>query len=302
VPVGPGELSRVPQICNCSLERRRRLTLYAPAGKTAPRLITDLLDYDPRYRLRNGKNLLADPAPQFHGDPFMRKGPNDCRHSLIRKENQTSAPTSPDEQPDRDTKYVVASFCARCRYHFDITVDFRHRGGDVPVPCKLSDMENPMHHLHLVETSGQLAGPITSKPQELPYEEYRFVCSGSHCPVSVEIRITPPRLSKKLLALFLDVNLLQARGEKVISQDPNRYQGLVPLKPIQVLANIRTFLTDAKAQSLKTDEPPKRLAKRNKKYVLAFENECDALFLYLGFKEINEIGEDVSVKSLVGAA
>jgi len=76
--------------------------------------------------------------------------------------------------------------------------------------------------------------------------------------------------------------------------DPGRYEGLDPLKPVQVLSNIRSYLKDAKDQAEKDNTADlKRIAKRNKKYVLAFADECDDLFNYLGFTTIEEQGPDV---------
>jgi len=48
-----------------------------PTGKTAPRLLEDILDYDPRYVKKKELHLIADPAPQYT-DPHrlipIRKG------------------------------------------------------------------------------------------------------------------------------------------------------------------------------------------------------------------------------------
>jgi len=270
--------------------------LHAYIGKTPPRLIEDLKDYDPRYRAQNGKNLLADSAPQYRrGIALMRRGRNDCQHALMRKAEQTKAPASADEKPDGKV-YVVASYCSKCRYHFDITVDFRAQN-DGQVPCRHTDYENPMHHLQLIETRGQLSGRATSKSHlRVPYEQYRFICSGTHCPAKVEITITPPRLPDSILGLFNKEKILEARGKRIIADDPVRYEGMVPLKPFQALTNIRAYLVDAKRQSAQPETTElKKIAKRNKKYVLGFADECDALFTHLGFTSTEAKGDSVSV-------
>jgi len=254
-------------------------------GKTGPRLINDLLDYDLRYAKGTGRNILADAAPRFTGIPLVRKGPKDCRHILIRKDSQTEAPRSNDEQPGVLTKYVVASCCTDCRHHFQIIVDFTLRE-DRKAPCRLSDEANPMHHLRLVDLKA------LKEPASNTYNEtYRFQCTGACCPVMVEIKISPPRLPLHLLASVIDWPKINARGRKVIAEDPERYRGLEPLSPSQALTNLRQYLLDAKVT------PGKRMAKRNKKYVLGFADECDQLFEYLGFLTVQDDGpsEEVSL-------
>jgi hypothetical protein len=68
-------------------------------GKTAPRLIKDLQDYDPRYLPQNVRNLLVDPAPIYKGTSILRKGVRDCRHVLMRKDEQTTAIISNGDRP-----------------------------------------------------------------------------------------------------------------------------------------------------------------------------------------------------------
>lgn len=256
------------------------LTGYV-TGKSAPRLVSDLLDHDPRFSGRNGRNLLTDPAPIFRGIQILRKGPHECRHILMSKAAQSSPPASDDEKPDLETKYVVAAFCSNCRYHFVITVDFT-QGRRGQVPCKLSDGENPMHHLRLAASKKHAAEGKYS----LEAESYRFVCSGASCPVTLDIVVSPPRLPPILFSSILDATELEARGRRVIAGEPERYVGLDPLTPMQVFSNMRQYLTDAKTAPAQGE--PRRIARRNKKYFLAFADECDDLFKYLDFKAVTD--------------
>src|SRR5450432_3064423 len=107
-------------------------------GKTTPRLIRDLLDYDPRRSRPEGKHLLIDPPPIYRtgGKPYpLRILPQDCSHQLWRKDGQTFAPLV-DEQPNTASKYISSSYCGRCLYHFDIIADFTRRPGR-ETPCDL---------------------------------------------------------------------------------------------------------------------------------------------------------------------
>ena len=269
----------------------------APTGKTAPRLINDLLDHDPRNVFKHGRNLLVDPGRKytFGRGPALsaRKDRLDCRHKLMRKEPQTNAPRV-GEEPDLSTEYKVAAYCTACLHHFDITANFWRRN-DRKTPCSLSDEFNPLHHL-------QLARSQTAKEHKKEYgvnkydqliEAHRFVCSGPECPLQLDIKISPPRLNHIMLAYILDPVKLDVRGQREIKNDPERYQGMSPIKPLQALGYLRQYLVDAKGAKSKTEL--KRIARRNKKYMLTFADECDELFEYLDFKPIEEASPEPEV-------
>ncbi|KAE8449971.1 hypothetical protein EG329_007110 [Mollisiaceae sp. DMI_Dod_QoI] len=257
-------------------------------GKTAPRLINDLLDYDPRFHLKGAGNILADPAPRFKGQQIFRKDhTRACRHSLCKKGSQTNAPTSNDEQPDETTQYVVSAYCSQCRYHFKIAVDLWHQK-DGQSPCHLSDKENPLHHFRLVESidGKQHKEKHGQNKYDVLTEAHRFVCTGSRCPAVVEIRISPPRLSKNVLSPIMDPATVFSRGQREIQKEPERYAGQLPVSPATALGYLRQYLTDA--QSTRDPKEMKKIARRNKKYMLAFADECDALFSYLDFTPVEE--------------
>jgi ubiquitin carboxyl-terminal hydrolase 25/28 len=272
----------------------RKLILIALAGKTPPRLINDLLDYDPRSSGRNGGNLLADPAPLFReGIHNLRNGESDCRHSLMSKP-QTTTPGPRNEPPHGSGKYVVAAYCLECRLHFEITADFRFQN-ERQVPCSLSDETNPMHHLRLVKSmySRENPGKFGLTKYNNFIECHQWVCSGAACPLTLEIKISPPRLDNKLISLITSPARVQARGKRVIAEDPDRYGGSAPLTVLQVLSNLRTYLSDAKEAKDKSEL--RRIATRNKKFMLAFADDCDNLFNHLDFILIKEDGPELHV-------
>jgi ubiquitin carboxyl-terminal hydrolase 25/28 len=206
---------------------------------------------------------------------------------LMKKEHQTNAPISSDEVPGESTEYKVAAFCSTCLHHFDITVDFWQRK-DRRAPCHLSDESNPLHHLRVVKSTN--AREYREKHGVNKYdtviEAHRFVCSGEDCPLVVDIKISPPRLSHGMLSLILDTAKMDMRGRREIKNDPDRYQGLPPVRPLQALGYLRQYLQDAKGAKTRTEL--KKIARRNKKYMLAFADECDELFEYLDFVAVQE--------------
>jgi hypothetical protein len=63
--------------------------------------------------------------------------------------------------------------------------------------------------------------------------------------------------------------------------------------PLQALSFLRTYLFDAKSAANTTEQ--RKIAKRNKSYMLAFANECDPIFEYLDFTPFEAESSDVDV-------
>jgi ubiquitin carboxyl-terminal hydrolase 25/28 len=262
-------------------------------GKTSPRLVKDLLDYDPRKREhRGGKNLLADQAEKEIDDEttFVRRGENDCRHKLKKNSDRCVSPETKDVLPDASSYFVVSTICVECHYYFDILVDYKGwKAGQTP--CKLSDKDNPLHHFQLVDTIYAKDQPerlSTPKSKYNPIiEEHHFCCSQTNCPIHVQINISAPRLKINLLAPILDSFKVRERGLRQIQHEPNRFVGLEPVSPFQALGFLRQYVSDAKNAQL-MDTLPRKIAKRNKKFALSFGSECEELFEYLEFETVIE--------------
>lgn len=206
----------------------------------------------------------------------------------MKKPSQTDAPLSNDERPTSITEYTVATYCESCHYHFTIKTDYRQRK-DGQLPCHLGDKENPLHHLRLESSLDEEACRAkygTSKYHNM-IEAHTFVCSGTHeCPLIVEIQIRPPRLPAKMAALINDVSRVWIRGQTALQKNPSRLMNLEPLQPIDALGFLRQYLIDGRSAT------PKKIARRNKKYMLAFADDCDVMFEYLDFVLIEEEEEE----------
>ncbi|KFY26487.1 hypothetical protein V493_04054 [Pseudogymnoascus sp. VKM F-4281 (FW-2241)] len=250
-------------------------------GKTGPRLLEDLLDYDCSLPRTNGSNVLIDPAPIYKQNKSYppRTYPNDCHHFLYRKDWQTSIPPF-DKKPTTQTQCISASYCSFCLHHFDVVVDYTRQPGK-NIPCR-AGTSHPLHHFQYVGSEFQTQEELKSPENKYDNhkEQHAFKCSAFSCPATVTIRISPPRLSRSQSALLLDPRKVYARGAKVIEEDPDRYGESRPSLPCEVLAVIRTYLTHAL-----TNAPgeSKRIAARNKRFLLAFGYECKELLEYLGF-------------------
>lgn len=216
------------------------------------------------------------------------------------RKDQTRAPVSKDEQPGADTSYQVSAYCNKCRYHYQINVDYS-RKKDFQTPCKQSDSENPLHHFRLQDsiTGKNYREQFGINEHDHLIEAHRFWCTGSNCPAVMDIRLSAPRLGKSLVDMITDKQRLEIRGRKALAKDPVRYQGQEPVTPVAALYFLRSYLSDAKAARDSTSL--KKIAMRNKKFIMAFGDECNDLFEALGFTMVEESAElpDVSPENPV---
>lgn len=266
-------------------------------GKTTPRLVADLIDYDPQRAAKNRRNLLADPAEWYRlkNLPPLRRGDLDCKHSLFRKDSQTRPPASDDEVPGPESEYVVAAYCSNCKHHFEICINFKN-AFDARSICGRG-RPNPLHHLILEASTGPEAHK--QKHGDSKYsnitEAHTFVCSSAECRAEVTIKISPPRLGRKLLALIEDTRKVDIRGRTVIAGNPERYADQRPMSPAAILGVLIQYLRDAKA---KDPNEVKKIAIRNKKFTICFADECDSLFEHLDFTRYEEAGANPDEVSL----
>lgn len=273
------------------------LTHLRALGKTSPRLLEDLLDYDSSKPRPDGRNLLVDHSPIYKAQKIfpLRTLPNDCHHLLWTKDGQTSIIPF-DKSPTTSTKCISASFCSRCFHHFDVVVDYTKRPGR-NIPCALGT-SYPLHHWQYV--GSQYPSDEEQQRDTYKYERYKeqhmWSCSAFSCPAVLTVRISPPRLNKAQTALLTDPRKIYARGVRVIEEDPERHGDSRPSLPCEVLAITRTYLIHAL-----TAEPgkSKRIAARNKRFILAFGDECHELLQYIGFTYQQELvmNGDVSLRS-----
>lgn len=257
----------------------RFLTLVSLPGKTAPRLIQDLLAYNPSNLPSSGWNILTDPAPHFHRNAALPTlvARGSCRHQFMIKPDQ-SLFTSPGSESDGSTSYKVASFCQACRCHMLLIVDIVGDDGKRPCPNR----EYPLHHfVHVPENSTRRRNSGDPVKGERWVDQQYFRCSSPCCPVTVTIRMSAPRLTSAWVTLLTDKELVKERAQVVMGQAPERFEGIAPPLPINVLINLRSYLCNA----IRSSEA-KKIASLNKKFSTCFGEygqPCRELLEYLGF-------------------
>lgn len=253
------------------------LLIYSSSlGKTAPRLLQDLLLYDPCHPPSSGYNLLADlpvPFEKARQLPAIR-GKGSCEHRLVLKPNQCLLPKH-DTKPDPSTVYQLAAHCLECRCHVSIVVDYRGEGAGL-MPCPTEDA--PLHHfLPVSDPNGRLEGGDGTQGHRW-VQSQRFRCSSPTCCADVTIQIRPPRLTPEWVTLLSDKDAIRERAEKVMAEDPVRFEGHALPPPVQVLMNLRIYLANAMK-----DPEGRRILGNNKKWMLCLGDACADLLEYLGF-------------------
>lgn len=81
--------------------------------------------------------------------------------------------------------------------------------------------------------------------------------------------------------MLTDETVVKERAEAVMKLAPDRFEGIAPPLPINVLLNLRSYLSNA----LRNPEV-KKIASLNKKFVTCFGDygqPCRDLLEYLGF-------------------
>lgn len=145
-------------------------------GSTAPALLQDLLQYNPR------------PA---QGGLAQTK----CQHDYTANHSASVLPEL-DERAASDTRWSISCVCQDCRCHLDLSIDFHNS----LAPCPNSDF--PLHHFLLVKKS------------EVDPDETRFQCSASECHAVLSTRIRLPVLSAQDVFLLTDTDAVERRLKK----------------------------------------------------------------------------------------
>lgn len=190
------------------------------------------------------------------------------------KQDQSILPQA-EPRPDSTSYYQIASFCADCRCHLTVTVDFRTSRSEMLCPNE----HYPLHHFRYEGSGAHHRPKPTNSVQDQHWEEHhRFVCSSPECSVIVETLFRPPRLERKHLLLLTDPLKVKQRAKQAIDRSPERLKGYVPPEPIVVLSHMKQYLTDALKQT-QTGFPA-----NNKKFITSLGEPCRPLLEYLGFR------------------
>lgn len=256
-------------------------------GKTAPRLLSDLYDYDPRYLTPTAYNILTSLPYYDEQEPRSLPTPptgKSCKHNWSLKRNQSNLPGN-GYKADSSTVWKIAMYCSVCRSHLDLLIDFQE-GSPFSEPCPTGS--RPLHHfirrpeLSKPRQHGFLApDPVTGFPW---VDEQHFQCSAAECSARLVIYFKPPRLVPDWVKQLTDKFMIKTRAEKAMAEEPKRFEGhAVPL-PVNVLSNLRVYIWNA----IQTPEKSRKIPGHNKQFLLSLGESCADLLEYVGFKREGE--------------
>lgn len=253
-------------------------------GKTAPRLFQDLLLYDPRKLPPSGFNILTD-IPVYdeeHGvqlPPPPRVGRGSCRHQWSLKRNQCVLPQS-GYNADGQTVWMLAVFCASCRSHLDLQLDFRE-GGNFMKPCPTA--KQALHHfVYHPELSTPGHPGITSAQNGEGFswtDTHTFRCTSWECHAELNIRFKPPRLTQEWVDLLTDEHSIKTRAERAIASEPQRFEGFAVPPAVDVLLHSKHYITNP----LFYPEKSRKIQAHNKRFLLSMGEPCANMLEYFGF-------------------
>ena len=174
----------------------------------------------------------------------------------------------------------IAVYCSTCRSHLDLLADFRE-GKALSEPCP--SFSRPLHHFrHLPTLSKPRQYGIRAPDADTGFawvDEQHFQCSAAECSAKLVIWFKPPRLVPDWVKQLTDRFMIKARAEKVMAEDPKRFEGhSVPL-PIAVLSNLRIYIWNA----VQTPGKSRKILGHNKQFLLSLGEPCSDLLEYVGF-------------------
>lgn len=170
-----------------------------------------------------------------------------------------------------------SAICSKCRLHLQITLE-----PPSTISHHVQDSTNHVHHL--VYKDGQQVGAnssgVTSRGQTV--ERFHYECSYLACTARVSVEITSPILSGYLVWMLTDPELLRKRTEDAIAAHPARLEGMGQPLAIDVLMNLRTYITNA----LEDRQRSKSISAVNKRFMNCFGVEgqpCRDILEFLEF-------------------
>lgn len=98
----------------------------------------------------------------------------------------------------------------------------------------------------------------------------------------VSLRILSPLINPQFEFILTDPETIRRRAEEAIAADPERFEGVAKPLPINVLENLRLYLSN----SLHANKFSKAINGNNKRFMISFGVEgkpCQQLLEFLGF-------------------
>ena len=146
-------------------------------------------------------------------------------------------------------------------------------------PCPIKP--RPLHHFtHQSHLSKPRRYGILVPDSDTGFswvDEQHFQCSA--CSARLVVWFKPPRLIPDWVKQLTDKFMIKARAERAMATEPKRFEGhAVPL-PVNVLYNLRVYISNA----VETPGKSRKIPGHNKQFLLSLGESCFDLLEYVGF-------------------
>ncbi|KAK6865253.1 hypothetical protein PG995_001781 [Apiospora arundinis] len=257
--------------------------LTDPQGKESAAMVKDnalaLLNEnrEPHVRAYTSPRLLRDlTAGALLVDC---NGTGDNVHELFLLSSQCGDITSA-----LDTS-IISCVCANCRKHFHVT----YRNERTSEENFTSIHPNRIHIFVLYQRKDR--NDFRQENQykhSFPVGETKLVCAVDGCYCTVDVVALNPVLSNSDLDNFQDIDRARRNLAAARREDPERFHDAPDQFGDGALGVFLKYLRDGQEPA----SAPRRIRKRNKKFMVCFGGDFDPLFRSLGFKETNELNAD----------
>ena len=210
--------------------------------------------------------------------PPSQRGSKTCPHDWKLDPDRTSLPQVGSVDARKTEGHLIAH-CHKCRAHLAVVLSYDYASeNQVFEPCPKKDM--PMHHfVHVPNSSIHLSPRRNVQHPNKDRDLQLFQCSSETCGAKIYVLFTPARLLQKWINQLTNRDAIADRHQRAIRESPTRFEGHGVPTGMDVLSNLREYLTNA----LATDE--QRVIRRaNKRFTLSFGDAFGDLFKYLGFE------------------
>lgn len=211
-----------------------------------------------------------------YNGPLNFISPDACRHHYVTKKDQ-SALSQLEQGWSTGASSKVSAMCTKCRYHLQVVLSYANGPNQ-------HDGNLPGHIHHLIYKSGRPSGgedEVTSKGQKA--ETFHYQCSFLTCSATVSIRVVSPILNPDFVHILTDPDRLRERADEAIAAHPERLEGVARPQPINVLENLRTYVSNALYNSPRS----KAISAVNKRFMVCFGiagEPCKDLLQFLEFR------------------
>lgn len=181
------------------------------------------------------------------------------------------------------TSQLISCICRHCKYHF-----LFHFEQDSPYICPTptgGGSENGKPALcHLVLAESKVVVPTAENIFNPVTQTALWRCSSAFCSFRVSVSISKPRMKREHVLLVVDGKRIARQRQQAIEMDPVRFnpESLKNDMEYTALITLNAYLRDCLGKTV--NEPPKRIATRNKRFYIQFGAATSHVFEYLGLE------------------